>query len=117
MAWVYVIAGGLTDVGWGTFLKLSDSFTSPLPTALTVVCFILSFYLFAKSMSSLPIGVAYSVFIGIGAAGMVMVGMIFLGEPRSFWRIFFICLLIAGILGLKWATGEEAGPEAAKKDG
>lgn len=114
MAWLYVVIGGLMDVGWATGLAFTDSFTKLVPSIITLVCMILSFYLYAKSLKSLPIGTAYAVFTGIGAAGTVLVGMLFLGEPVHGLRLLFIALLVAGILGLKLVTPSEPSDEALK---
>lgn len=113
MAWLYVVLGGIMDVGWATGLKYTNSFTVLVPSVLTLLCIIISFYFFTKSMTKLPIGTAYAVFTGIGAAGTVIVGMLFLGEPKDVLRIFFIVVLLAGLLGLKLSVSETDQP---KKD-
>ncbi|MFH5187270.1 DMT family transporter [Paenibacillus sp. TAB 01] len=110
MAWLYVIIGGLADVGWATGLALTDGFTKWVPSVLTLACILLSFYLYAQSLKRLPVGTAYAVFTGIGGAGTVIVGMLFLGEPRDGLRLLFIGLLIGGILGLKMVTPSEGNP-------
>ncbi|WP_028552718.1 DMT family transporter [Paenibacillus sp. UNC451MF] len=112
MAWIYVVLGGLMDVGWATGLKYTHSFTELIPSVLTILCIVVSFYLFTKSVSQLPIGTAYAVFTGIGAAGTVIVGMLFLGEPRDGLRIFFIIVLLAGLLGLKMSVSETDKPKS-----
>jgi quaternary ammonium compound-resistance protein SugE len=108
MAWFYVLIGGLLDVGWAYGMKVSKGFTEPLPSAVTIALLILSFWFFSKAMTMLEIGVAYAVFTGIGTAGTAVVGMLFLGESTDPLRLFFLALLIAGIIGLKLITPDDA---------
>ena len=107
MAWTYVLIGGLLDIGWAYGLKVSKGFTEPLPSAVTIALLIISFYFFSKAMTMLEVGVAYAVFTGIGTAGTAIVGMTFLGESTDPLRLFFLALLIAGIIGLKIVTPDE----------
>lgn len=108
MAWFYVLIGGLLEIGWAYGMKVSEGFTEPLPSAITVVLLIISFYFFSKSMTMLEIGVAYAVYTGIGTAGTAVIGMAFLGESTDPLRIFFLALLIGGIIGLKIVTPDES---------
>jgi quaternary ammonium compound-resistance protein SugE len=101
MAWLWVILGGFMDIGWAIGLKNANGFTSPVPSVVTVVFIAASYVLYAKAVHRLPIGTAYAVFSGIGAAGTVVCGMLFLHEPAEWPRILFILLLLQGILGLK----------------
>lgn len=114
MAWIYVVIGGLMDVGWATGLAMTDGFTKLVPSLLTLTCIVLSFYLYALSLKNLPVGTAYAVFTGIGAAGTVIVGMLFLGEPKDALRLLFIALLVGGLLGLKLVTPKEESAPASK---
>lgn len=107
-AWIYVILGGMLEVIWAISLKLSNGFTETLYSVITVVFVIISFYLFSKGMSLLPSGVAYTVFTGIGAVGTIIVSILFLNESVTFSKIFFSIVLIAAIINLKMATGEES---------
>lgn len=100
--WLWVMAGGLADVGWAVSLKSSAGFREPLPSALSVLFIAASYCLYGLSVRRLPIGSAYSVFVGIGAAGTVVWGMLFLREPADAPRLFFVLLLLLGIIGLKW---------------
>ncbi|MNH89259.1 Quaternary ammonium compound-resistance protein SugE [compost metagenome] len=113
MAWVYVFAGGIMDVGWAIGLKYTDGFTNLVPSIFTLLCIVISFYLFAKAMKALPVSIAYAVFTGTGAAGTVICGMIFLDEPSGALRILFIGLLLFGILGLQMASSSKEKQESA----
>lgn len=101
MNWIMLIIAGLLEVGFTTCLKLSDNFSNLKWTAGFLICTLLSFYFLNKATQTLPLGTAYAVWTGIGAAGTVLVGILFYNEPATFWRIFFIITLIASVLGLK----------------
>lgn len=107
MAWIYLIIGGLLEIGWAIGLSFSKGFTELVPSIITVVLLIISFYFFAKSMKMIPIGTAYAAFTGIGAGGTSIIGMLFLGEEINVAKIFFISLLIIGVVGLKFSSEEE----------
>jgi Membrane transporters of cations and cationic drugs len=107
MAWFYVLIGGLLEIGWAYGMKVSEGFTRPLPSAVTVILLIISFYFFAKSMTMLETGVAYAVYTGIGTAGTAVIGMMFLGESTDPLRLLFLAMLIGGIIGLKMISPEE----------
>ncbi|MCA1062955.1 multidrug efflux SMR transporter [Rossellomorea sp. AcN35-11] len=107
MGWIYVIIGGVLEIGWATGLSLSEGFTKPGPSIITSVLILISFYFFSNSMKLLPIGTAYAVFTGIGAAGTAVVGMVFLNEGYSLLKVVFISLLIFGVIGLKMSDKEE----------
>jgi quaternary ammonium compound-resistance protein SugE len=108
MPWIYLFAAGLCEIGWAFGLKYSEGFTRPLPAAVTVILIIISFMLFSNAMKSIPIGTAYAVFTGIGAAGTVIVSMLFLGEPGGALKLLFLALLLGGIIGLKMTSKEES---------
>jgi quaternary ammonium compound-resistance protein SugE len=101
MAWILLIVAGLLEAGWAIGLKCSNGFTTPLPSVLTVLGIVTSMVLLSLATRSLPIGAAYPAWVGIGAAGAVVLGMFFLGEPASLARMFFLALLIVAIVGLK----------------
>ncbi|MFI8577520.1 MULTISPECIES: DMT family transporter [Rossellomorea] len=107
MGWIYVIIGGILEIGWATGLSLSEGFTKPVPSIVTALLILVSFYFFSNSMRLLPIGTAYAVFTGIGAAGTAVVGMVFLHEGISVLKVAFITLLIFGVIGLKMSDKEE----------
>src|SRR5690554_353348 len=101
MPWLYLFAAGLLEIAWAVGLKLSDGFTRPVPAMLTAVAMAASFGLLALALRTLPLGTAYAVWVGIGAAGTAILGAFLFEEPMGAARIFFIALLIIGVLGLK----------------
>lgn len=101
MHWTLLIAAGLCEVGFTTFMKLSEGFTRPWPTA-GFVCFcVASFWLLNLSTRGIPLGTAYAVWTGIGAAGTAVVGMVFFRDPVTAGRLVFLTLLIGSVIGLK----------------
>lgn len=105
MAWILLVAAGLLEVFWATFLKLSEGFTRLGYSALTVAGMVASFYFLAQAIKSLPMGTAYAIWTGIGALGAVFVGMLFFQESMTAPRALFVLLLLVGILGLKATSG------------
>lgn len=101
MAWIWLISAGFNEVLFATFLKLSDGFTKPIYSVAFVVTAALSFFCLTKAMQTIPIGTAYAVWTGIGAAGVVILGIILFAEPLTAGRLFFISTLVASIIGLK----------------
>ncbi len=106
MAWIYLFLAGLCEIAWALGLKYSKGFTEPVPTTITLILIWVSFVLFSKAMKTIPIGTAYAVFTGIGAFGTVVIGMLFLNEQGGFLKMFFLFVLLAGIIGLKMTTAE-----------
>ena len=102
-SWVLLVLAGLLEIGWAIGLKLSDGFSlrKPLETGLTVAAICGSMVLLATAAKGLPIGTAYAVWVGIGAAGTAAVGMLVLGEPATAARIGAIGLIVAGVVALK----------------
>ncbi len=105
MAWLMLIVAGLLEIGFALSLKASDGFSRLLPSVLFVVFAIASLALLSFALKSLPIGTAYAVWTGIGAAGTATIGMLVLGEPMLASRIGFIGLIIAGVIGLQMTGG------------
>ncbi|WP_110114874.1 multidrug efflux SMR transporter [Bacillus sp. CGMCC 1.16541] len=101
MAWVTLILAGFCEVGFVIFLKLSDGFKRLWPSLGFMLFGGLSFYLLSLSLIELPIGTAYAIWTGVGAAGSVILGMIFFKEPKDLKRIVLILCIIAGVVGLK----------------
>ena len=101
MAWLYLMIGGLMEILWAIGLKYSDGFSHPVISILTVGGIATSFYFFSKALKYLPVGTAYAIFTGLGAAGTAVIGMMFLDESISLIKVFFILLLISSIIGLK----------------
>ena len=104
MAWVYLIAAGITEIIWAVGLKHSDGFKKLGPSIITVIVMLLSFGLLSLAMRKLPLGTAYAVWTGIGAVGTVIYGMARLNEPRDIPRIVCVMLIVGGIIGLKAMT-------------
>lgn len=104
MAWVILIIAGLFEVGWAIGLKYTEGFTRLWPTVGTVLSMIVSLWLLGIAMKSLPLGTAYAVWVGVGAVGTAILGIILLGESANFWRLFSLGLIVAGIIGLKLAS-------------
>ncbi len=103
-AWIVLVIAGVLEFIWATGLKYSDGFTKPLASLFTLITMAISFYLLSLAMKVLPIGVAYTVWTGIGAIGAVIVGVVIFKEPLSLLRITFLGMIIAGILGLKFVN-------------
>jgi quaternary ammonium compound-resistance protein SugE len=106
MAWILLIVAGLLETGWAIGLKYTEGFTRPIPSILTVVGIVASMYMLSVAARTLPIGTAYAVWVGIGAAGAVILGMLLLGESRNPARLLFLALLLVSIVGLKFTSGE-----------
>jgi len=104
IAWVILVAAGLFEVGWAIGLKYTEGFTRPWPTAWTALAMVISLWFLGIAMQSLPVGTAYSVWVGVGAVGTVILGIVLLGEPASAARILSVALVVAGIVGLKLST-------------
>ena len=101
MAWIILVIAGLFEVGWAIGLKYTESFTRLWPTIGTVLAMIISLWLLGIAMKSIPVGTAYSVWVGVGAVGTVILGIVLLGEPVNLARLISLTLIIAGIIGLK----------------
>ncbi|WP_394136645.1 DMT family transporter [Cytobacillus oceanisediminis] len=101
MAWIYLILAGLLEIVWVMGLKYSHGFTILIPSIITAVLIFLSFFLLSKSFHSVPLGTGYAVFTGLGTVGTVAAGILFWGETINLWKVFFVALMIAGIIGLK----------------
>ena len=104
MSWVILVLAGLFEVGWAIGLKYSQGFTRLWPSVWTIVSMLLSVWLLGIAMRSLPVGTAYSVWVGVGAVGTVILGIVLLGEPANAARFISVGLIIAGIVGLKLST-------------
>jgi quaternary ammonium compound-resistance protein SugE len=104
MAWVLLFVAGLLEIVWATAMKLSNGFTRPAATVLTLLAMIVSFGLLAVSMKTLPLGTAYTVWTGIGALGAFIVGIAVLGEPANVTRVLGALLILAGIALMKLST-------------
>jgi quaternary ammonium compound-resistance protein SugE len=104
MNWLVLVVAGLFEIGWAVGLKYTDGFTRPWPTLGTVAAMAISLVLLGIAMKSLPLGTAYAVWVGVGAIGTAILGIVLLGEPANAGRIISLALIVAGIIGLKLAT-------------
>ncbi|MFP5404368.1 MAG: quaternary ammonium compound efflux SMR transporter SugE [Gammaproteobacteria bacterium] len=104
MAWGILLLAGLFEIGWAIGLKYTEGFTRLWPTVGTVVAMLISLGLLGVAMKSLPVGTAYAVWVGVGAVGTVVLGIVLLGEPVNAARLVSLALIIAGLIGLKLAS-------------
>lgn len=101
--WLLILIAGLLETGWALGLKYSEGFTRPVPSALTIIGALASFWLLSVAMRELPVGTAYAVWVGIGAVGTALAGVILFGEPANLMRAAGVLLILAGIVTLKFA--------------
>ncbi len=104
MHWLYLLIAGLFEISWAVGLKFSHGFSQIVPSILTIVGMVASFYFLALALKNLPLGTAYAIWTGIGTLGTVILGIILFKEPASLPRLFCIALIISGITGLKLLT-------------
>ena len=101
MSWIYLLIAGLTEIAWAIGLKQSEGWTRFWPSVITGALMIVSFVFLSLALKTLPIGTAYAVWTGIGAAGTAIAGIYFFGESRDLLRVLCIALIIAGVAGLR----------------
>lgn len=111
MSWIILFVAGLFEIGWAVGLKYTHGFTRFWPSVFTFAAIAISMYLLSAAARTLPIGTAYAIWVGIGAIGAATFGMLVLNEPATFGRIFFLCLLLTAIVGLKLTTPTSDTPE------
>lgn len=104
MAWIVLLLAGLFEIGWATGLKYTEGFTRLWPSLWTVSAMLVSLWLLSIAMKSLPLGTAYSAWVGVGAVGTVAVGILLRGEPATLGRLVSVALIVVGVIGLKLAT-------------
>lgn len=104
MAWLMLLAAGLCEIVWAIGLKYTQGFTRTVPTVITIAAMIVSIVLLGTAMKTLPVGTSYAVWVGIGATGTAILGIVLFGESASAGRLVSLMFLIAGIIGLKLAT-------------
>jgi quaternary ammonium compound-resistance protein SugE len=107
MAWIFLFIAGLLEIGWAVGLKYTEGFSRLWPTVATVAGMVASFALLSQALKSIPVGTAYAVWTGIGAAGTALVGMILFGESREVMRILCLLLIVAGVIGLKFTSSTQ----------
>jgi quaternary ammonium compound-resistance protein SugE len=101
MAWIYLFVAGLFEIAWAVALKYSEGFTRLWPAVLVVIAMAASIMLLSLALKVLPLGIAYPIWTGIGAAGTVILGIMLFDESRDVLKILFILMIIAGIVGLR----------------
>ncbi len=105
LAWVYLFIGGMFETVWATAMFMSEGFTQILWTIITIIFLFVSVWFLDKGLrSDIPTGVGYSVWVGIGALGAVIVGIVLFNEPATLIRLFFVLMIIVGIIGLEMFT-------------
>ncbi|MAT13654.1 MAG: quaternary ammonium compound-resistance protein SugE [Planctomyces sp.] len=102
MSWFYLFIAALFEIGWAIGLKYTHGFTKPLPTVLTVASMVISIVLLALAVRTLPIGTGYAIWTGIGAIGTATLGIYLFSEPVTPSRLFFMGMIICGIVGMKF---------------
>jgi quaternary ammonium compound-resistance protein SugE len=106
MAWIYIIMAGLLEIVWVIGLKYSHGFTKIIPSIVTVVIIIISFFFLSKALHSIPLGTGYAIFTGLGTVGTVVAGILFWGETINPLKVFFVALMISGIIGIKISSAQ-----------
>ena len=104
MAWFYLTLAGIFEIIWAIDIKYSDGFSKLWPSVITMIGMGISIYFLALALKTLPIGIAYSIWTGIGAIGTVILGMILFNESKEVLKIVFILMIVAGIVGLRLIT-------------
>ena len=104
MAWILLLIAGLLEVGWAIGLKYTEGFTKVWPSVFTLAAMTASVVLLGIAMKSLPVGTSYAVWVGVGAVGTAILGMVLFGESANAGRLVSLGLIVAGIVGLKIAT-------------
>ena len=104
MNWILLILAGLLEIVWAVGLKYTEGFTRLWPSVITVAAMLVSLALLGVAMRTLPASTAYAVWMGIGVVGTAILGIMVLGEPATFGRLFSISLILAGVIGLKLTT-------------
>lgn len=105
MAWVYLFIAGLLEIGWAIGMKYAEGWTKPVPSIITLATMGASFWLLSVAMRTLPVGTAYAVWTGIGAAGAAILGIFLFDEPATAARLGCVMLILAGVVGLRLVSG------------
>ena len=107
LSWAYLTIGGVMETVWAVSMKFSEGFTNVPYTIITVAFILISLVFLSKGMDGgIPVGTAYAVWVGIGAVGAVIAGIVLLGDPVNMAQVLFIMLIIAGIVGLEITSGK-----------
>lgn len=105
MAWLILIGAGLLEIVWATALKNADGFTRLWPSVIGIAFSLVSFFMLAVALKNLPVGTAYAVWVGIGAVGVAIAGILAFGESASLLRLGFISVIVIGVIGLRIVEG------------
>lgn len=106
MAWILLVLAGIAEVIWAVGLKYAEGFTKPVPSVITLVFMGISVWLLALALRTIPLGTGYAIWVGIGAVGTAIAGMVLFEESRAVARIVCILLIVAGIVGLKLTSSD-----------
>lgn len=104
MAWALLVIAGVLEIVWAFSMKLSQGFTRPAASVVTLLAMLASFGLLSASMRTLPLGTAYTVWTGIGAVGAFVIGIVVLGEPVNTMRVLAAVLIMSGLILMKVST-------------
>jgi quaternary ammonium compound-resistance protein SugE len=105
MSWLILVGAGLLEIVWATALKHAEGLTRPWPSVIGIACAMVSLVMLAVALRNLPVGTAYAVWVGIGASGVAIAGMIAFGESASLPRLGCIALILIGVIGLRIVEG------------
>ncbi len=105
MSWLYLVIAGVFEIVWAYAMKQSHGFTRLTPSIITIVAMLISFWLLAVAMRSIPLGTAYVIWTGIGAVGAFVVGIVFLAEPLNALRMLAAVLIVSGLVLMKFSSG------------
>jgi len=104
-AWIFLLTAGILEIVWAVGIKYTEGFTRIVPTVITGIAMVFSIYFLSQAIKVLPLGTAYAIWTGIGAAGTFILGMVLFDEPRDIARIICVLFIIIGIVGLKFLHG------------
>ncbi|EOX3347813.1 multidrug efflux SMR transporter [Vibrio cholerae] len=104
MAWLILFLAGICEIAWAIGLKYSEGFSKPLASVATLSALVISFVLLGIALRTLPLGVAYGIWVGIGAVGTAVMGILLFGEAVSLFKLMSLALIVVGIAGLKLAS-------------
>ena len=104
MSWIILVLAGLLEIGWAIGLKYTEGFTRFWPSVGTIVSMVVSIVMLGWAMKSLPVGTAYAVWVGVGAVGTAILGIVLFSEPANTGRLVSLGLIVLGIIGLKLAS-------------
>ncbi|ENM3890033.1 multidrug efflux SMR transporter [Vibrio cholerae] len=104
MAWLILFLAGICEIAWAIGLKYSEGFSKPLASVATLSALVISFVLLGIALRTLPLGVAYGIWVGIGAVGTAVMGILLFGEAVSLFKLTSLALIVIGIAGLKLAS-------------